>query len=41
MFVNEKDVSMIMEKFDKDRDGRISYTDYMEEIRPKSPMKGF
>jgi Ca2+-binding EF-hand superfamily protein len=28
-----------MEKYDKDRDGRISYSEFMEEILPKSPAK--
>jgi hypothetical protein len=28
-----------MEKYDKDRDGRISYSEFMDEILPKSPVK--
>jgi len=30
-----------MEKYDKDRDGRISYGEFMDEILPKSPSKAF
>jgi Ca2+-binding EF-hand superfamily protein len=37
--VSDKEVSSLMEKFDKDRDGRISYSEYMDEILPKSPVK--
>jgi Ca2+-binding EF-hand superfamily protein len=31
-YVTEKEVHGLMEKFDKDRDGRISYSEFMEEI---------
>lgn len=39
IYVNDKDVTVMMEKFDKDRDGKISYSDFVEEIRCKSPVK--
>jgi Ca2+-binding EF-hand superfamily protein len=40
-YVNEKDVSNLMRKFDKDQDGRISYSEFMDEFIPKSPSKAF
>ena len=32
IYVNNEDVNGLMEKFDKDRDGRISYSEFMDEI---------
>jgi Ca2+-binding EF-hand superfamily protein len=40
-YVSDKDVSTLMEKFDKDKDGIISYGEFMEEMLPKSPAKAF
>jgi Ca2+-binding EF-hand superfamily protein len=40
-YVSDKEVSTLMDKFDKNRDGRISYSEFMEEILPKSPSKAF
>lgn len=31
-YATDKDVNGLMEKFDKDRDGKISYSEFMEEI---------
>lgn len=38
-YVNKKDLNTIMEKFDKDKDGKISYSEFMDEFLPKSPSK--
>jgi len=38
-YVNPKEVDQLMEKFDKDRDGRISYSEFADEFMPKSPAK--
>ena len=38
-YVSSKDLNTIMEKFDKDKDGRISYNEFMDEFLPKSPSK--
>lgn len=38
-YVNPKEVDNLMDKFDKDRDGRISYTEFVDEFMPKSPCK--
>ena len=40
-YVSQKEVSTLMDKFDKDRDGKISYGEFMDEILPKSPSKAF
>lgn len=40
-YVTDNEVSTLMEKFDKDRDGKISYSEFMEEILPKSPSKAY
>ena len=39
LYVSDRDADILMEKFDKDRDGRISYSEFMDEILPKSPVK--
>lgn len=39
IYVSDRDVNTLMEKFDKDKDGKISYSEFMEEIIPKSPSK--
>jgi Ca2+-binding EF-hand superfamily protein len=41
LYVTGQEVSVLMNKLDKDRDGRISYGEFMEEILPKSPSKAF
>lgn len=33
------DIHLLMDKFDKDRDGKISYHEFMEEMMPKIPHK--
>jgi Ca2+-binding EF-hand superfamily protein len=34
-FMSELEVSTLMNKLDKDKDGRISYYEFMEEMKPK------
>lgn len=34
--VNAKDLQVVMQKFDKNCDGRVSYSEFVEEITPKS-----
>jgi Ca2+-binding EF-hand superfamily protein len=38
-YVSIKDVDNLVEKFDKNRDGRISYAEWREESAPKSPPR--
>jgi len=40
-YVNEREVDSLMDKFDKDRDGKISYSEFIDEFVPKSPSKTF
>jgi len=39
VFPTEIDMQNIMKRFDKDKDGVISYTEFAEEMTPKSPSK--
>jgi Ca2+-binding EF-hand superfamily protein len=34
-FMSELEVSTLMNKLDKDKDGRVSYYEFMEEMKPK------
>jgi Ca2+-binding EF-hand superfamily protein len=36
---SSKDLEHLMEIYDKDRDGRVSYTEFLSEVCPKSPRK--
>jgi len=38
-YASEVEVKNLVDKFDKDKDGRISYAEFREEILPKSPVK--
>ena len=35
-FATEKELQYIMDKFDKDRDGKISISEFMDELYPKT-----
>lgn len=32
----ELEISSLMNKLDKDRDGKVSYAEFMDEVRPKT-----
>jgi len=38
-FVSAKEVANLVERFDHDKDGRISYSEFREEMVPKSPVR--
>jgi len=38
-YVSEKEVNHLVEKLDKDKDGRISYSEFREEFLPRSPVR--
>jgi len=38
-YVSEKEVHCLVEKIDKDKDGRITYSEFREEFMPKSPVR--
>lgn len=38
-YASEAEVKNLVDKFDKDKDGRISYAEFREEILPKSPVR--
>jgi Ca2+-binding EF-hand superfamily protein len=37
--VTHKDLLSLMERYDKNRDGRVSYSEFVQEITPKSPKR--
>lgn len=39
IFATAKDVESLMDRYDKDKDGRVSYSEFLEEVTPKSPSK--
>jgi Ca2+-binding EF-hand superfamily protein len=39
LYATTKDLESLMDRYDKDRDGRVSYSEFVEEVRPKSPRK--
>lgn len=38
-YVSEKEVITLVDKMDKNKDGRISYHEFREEFMPKSPVR--
>ena len=38
-FVSEKEANQIVEKMDKNKDGRVSFAEFADEIRPRSPVR--
>lgn len=39
IFASRKDVQNLLERYDKDKDGRVSYSEFLDEVTPKSPRK--
>lgn len=39
LFASQAEVSVLIDRFDRDRDGRISYNEFVDEVRPKSPVR--
>jgi hypothetical protein len=38
-YQTETEIAWLLERYDRDRDGRISYSEFVEEILPKSPAR--
>lgn len=38
-YISDLDASAIVEKFDKNKDGRVSYSEFVDECMPKSPVR--
>jgi Ca2+-binding EF-hand superfamily protein len=38
-FASETELQWLLERYDRDLDGRISYGEFVEEILPKSPSR--
>jgi len=41
LYATTKDVVSLVEKFDKNQDGKVTYSEFVEEMAPKSPVKVF
>ena len=39
IFASSKDLQNLLSKYDKNRDGKVSYSDFVDEITPKSPRR--
>lgn len=39
VYATTKDLESLMDRYDKDRDGRVSYSEFVQEVTPKSPRK--
>jgi len=39
IYVSETEIQWLVERYDRDHDGRISYSEFVEEILPKSPSR--
>ena len=39
VYSTKKDIDGLIGEFDKNKDGRISFSEFMREITPKSPSK--
>jgi len=41
IYVNELEVSTLVAKLDKDKDGRVSYSEFAEEMRPRNNILSY
>lgn len=39
IFANSKDLEALMQRYDRNKDGRVSYSEFVQEVTPKSPRK--
>jgi len=39
VYVSSKDIQVLLTRYDKNNDGRVSYSEFCNEILPKSPKK--
>lgn len=39
MFLDNEDVSSLLKRYDKNLDGKVSYSEFCNEMLPKSPKK--
>ena len=39
IYASSKDVANLVSRYDKNQDGKISYSEFVNEITPKSPTK--
>ena len=39
VFASTKDLVAVTRRFDKDQNGKVTYTEFIDEMTPKSPTK--
>lgn len=39
IYTNSNDLKSLVKRFDKDEDGRVSFGEFVHEMKPKSPLK--
>lgn len=39
MFATEKELNALMQRYDRNKDGKVSYSEFVEEVTPKSPTR--
>ncbi len=39
VYTTKKELAALVDRFDKNKDGMISYSEFFQEITPKSPLK--
>lgn len=38
-YTSANEVAGLLDRFDQNKDGRVSYTEFVDEVRPKSPVR--
>lgn len=39
VYASDEEVGWLIDRYDKNKDGRISYSEFVDEILPKSPSR--
>jgi len=39
VYVSSKDAMALIERFDRNQDGKVTYSEFLNEMTPKSPAK--
>ena len=38
-FASNKELDLLIDRYDKNKDGRVSYSEFVREVAPQSPQK--
>jgi len=39
IYITGEDLKNLMERYDKNKDGRVSFSEFLQEVSPKSPRR--